>query len=139
MVAFKPMTVSALELTRHAYATADGGDFDAMMRFYGSESVWDVSRWGLGTHVGPLRIRRFLEDWIGSFEAYEMEVHQMREVGLGVVYVDATQKARPTGSRARLELRSASVFVWEDDVALAVTHYRDFGEARAAAEQAVER
>jgi ketosteroid isomerase-like protein len=139
MVASKPMTVSALELTRRAYATADGGDFDAMMRYYGPDSVWDVSRWGLGTHVGSARIRRFLEDWIGSFEAYEMKVHEMRDIGNGVVYIEATQKARPSGSRARLELRSASVFVWSGEIADVVTHYRDFGEARVAVEQAAER
>lgn len=70
MVAHKPATLNTLELTRRAYASADGGNFDAMMHFYGPDSVWDLSRWGLGTHIGPVRIRRFLEDWIGSLEDF---------------------------------------------------------------------
>jgi ketosteroid isomerase-like protein len=138
-MAHRSTTISALELTRRAYATANGGDFDAMTSFNAPECVWDVSRWGLGTHAGPPRIRRFLEDWIGSFQEYEMEVEQMRELGGGVVYIEATQRARPRGGRGYIQLRSASVFEWADGEAVRVTHYRDFDEARAAGERAAGR
>jgi ketosteroid isomerase-like protein len=129
-------TANALELTRRAFASATGGDLDAMMSFYGPDSVWEVSSWGLGTHAGLSRIRHFLDDWIGSFDEFEMEVEEMLDLGNGVVYAVATQIARPAGSRGRLRLRSASVFVWVEGVAVRVTHYRDIDEARAAAEQA---
>jgi ketosteroid isomerase-like protein len=130
----EPPSVSALELTRRAYESGEGGDFDAMMSFYSADCVWDVSSWGLGTHTGLVRVRHFLEDWIGSFVEYELEVEAMREVGNGVVYVVATQHARPRSSRARLHLRSGSVFVWVGEEAVRVTHYRDLREARSAAE-----
>jgi ketosteroid isomerase-like protein len=132
-------TVDALELTARSYAVANGGDFGAMVAFNAPDCEWDLSRWGLGTHTGRPRIRRFLEDWIGSFAEYSIQVEQMWDLGNGVVYVESTQNARPTGARGYLQLRSASVFVWCEELAVQVTHYRDAGEARAAAERAAER
>ncbi len=126
---------SALELTRRAFASANERDYDAMMIFYGAGSVWDVSRWGLGTHTGPAAIRRFFEDWMGSFESYRVEVEAMRDLGEGVVYVVAVQYAHSAGSDGYLQLRYAPVFLWEDGMAVRVTHYRDLVEGRSAGEQ----
>ncbi len=130
------VTASALELTRRAFVSANDRDYAAMMVFYGPDSLWDMSRWGLGTYSGLGAIRRFFEDWMGSFDRYQVVVEEMRDLGNGVVFAVGTQYLHTARTRGQLELRSASVFVWDDGVAIRVTHYRDINEARAAAERA---
>src|SRR5450759_5002068 len=66
-----PTTATALELTRRAFASASGGDFEGLSEYLTPDSIFDASPWGLGTYTGPAAIRRFLEDWIGSFDEYE--------------------------------------------------------------------
>jgi ketosteroid isomerase-like protein len=129
------VTASALELTRRAFLSANDNDYAAMMVFYGPDSLWDMSRWGLGTYEGLAAIRRFFEDWMGSFDRYQVVAEEMRDLGNGVVFAVGTQYAHTARTRGHLQLRSASVFVWADGVAIRVTHYRDIDEARAAAER----
>jgi ketosteroid isomerase-like protein len=126
------------ELTRHLFSSVNQGDLDRMMGFFGPYSLWDVTPWGLGAHSGTAAIRGFLENWIGSFDEYRVEVEEMLGLDNGVVLVIATQYAHSAGSRGQLRLRYAPVFVWADEVAVLVTHYRDIDEARAAAERLAE-
>jgi ketosteroid isomerase-like protein len=131
-------TGDSVDLTRRLFDAASSGDFDAMMRFFGTESVWDVEPWGLGTHAGPAAIRRFLEGWIGSFDEYRVTVEEMVDHGNGVVFALATQYARSAHVRGELRLRYAPVFLWAGGLAARITHYRDVEEARAAAERLAE-
>jgi ketosteroid isomerase-like protein len=126
------------ELTRLVFASANGSDFDAMMGFFGPDSVWDVAPWGLGSHAGLAPIRHFLEGWIGSFDEYHVVIEELRDLGNGVVFAVATQYAHSAHAPGELRLRYAPVFVWADGVAARVTHYRDIDEARAAAERLAE-
>jgi ketosteroid isomerase-like protein len=130
----EPAAHDPVELTRRAYAAVNSGDFDAIMAFFGPKSIWDVSRMGLGSYRGLAAIRRFLEDWIGSFDRYQVEVEQARDLGNGVVHLVASIDARSAGSISHVRLRYAPVLVWVDGVAMRVTHYPDVDEARAAAE-----
>jgi ketosteroid isomerase-like protein len=133
-----PTTATALELTRRAFASASGGDFEGLSEYLTPDSIFDASPWGLGTYTGPAAIRRFLEDWIGSFDEYEREAEEMIDLGHGIVFAAAVTRARPAGSRDRVWLRGASVFVWADGLLARVTNYRDVDEGRAAAERAAE-
>jgi ketosteroid isomerase-like protein len=128
-------TAGALELTRRSFRAANSGDFDAMMSFYGPDSVFDMAPWGLGTHVGLEAIRAFFEDWIGGFDEFDMRLEEARDLGHGVVYAVACQDARPAGGSAYLRLRHGAVCVWLDGVAVRVKNYRDLDEGRAVAEQ----
>jgi ketosteroid isomerase-like protein len=131
----EPSSSSAFELARRSFEAADSGDFDWMISFYGPESVFDMSPWGLGTHSGLLAIRTFFEDWIGAFDEFEMKVEEIRDLGNGVVFAVAIQDARPAGGRGNLRLRHAAVSLWLDGVAIRVTNYPDIEEGRAAAER----
>ncbi len=128
----RPKT-SAIELTRRAFASADDRDFEAMMSFFGPDSVWDVWSWGLGTHSGPRAIRTFFGDWIGGFDDYHVELEELVDLGHEVVFAVATQTARPAGSRGFIQLRHAAIWVWEGEVAMRVTHYQDIEGARVVA------
>jgi ketosteroid isomerase-like protein len=65
-------TPDLVELVRGAYEASNRRDFDAMMSVYGHDSVWDMTPMGLGTYEGLAVIRRFFEDWVGTFEEFEV-------------------------------------------------------------------
>jgi ketosteroid isomerase-like protein len=134
----EPTTSVALEQARKSFQAADSGDYDWMMTFYGPDSVFDMSPWGLGTYEGLAAIRAFFNDWIGAFEEFEMKVEELVDLGNGVVFGVAHQKAVSAGSSNPLRLRHASVSVWEDGVAVRVTNYPDVEEARATAHELAE-
>ena len=129
-------SASDLERTRASFVTAAARDVDALMRMFRASSVWDVTRWGLGSHTGLSAIRRSLQDWIGVMDEYAVDVEELSDLGNGVILAVAVQRARPAGSRARLHLRYAPGFIWADGWAERVTHYRDVDEARGAAKLA---
>jgi ketosteroid isomerase-like protein len=131
-----PETPDLVELTRSAYASLNRREFDAMMDIFGPTSVWDVSRWGLGAQVGAEAIRRFLEDWFGSLEEYQVEVQELLDLGGGVVLAVVVQVGRRAGSHGYLRLRSAPVFEWVQGKVARITLYPDIEEGREAAERA---
>jgi ketosteroid isomerase-like protein len=122
-----------LDLTRRAFASANSGDYDAMMKFYGPDSVWDVAPSGLGTYVGPVAIRNFFENWMGALEGWSLEIRELRDLGKGIVLVIAVQDGYSVGGGPQIRMRHTSLFVWSDEVIERAIHYRDIHEARAAA------
>lgn len=128
-VASEPDADTPVELTRRSFAAAGSGDYDLMLSFYGPDSTFDMSDWGLGVHSGEASIRTFFESWIGAFDEFEMDLETVRELGGGVVFAVARQSARQPRSRSYLELRHAAIAVWEDGLALRVTNYRDIDHA----------
>lgn len=69
-------TPDLVELTRRVYDAANVGDFDAMMRLFDRDAVWDMPDEGIGTFEGAVAVRRFVEDWRGSYEEYEVETFE---------------------------------------------------------------
>lgn len=128
---------AALVLTRRAFAAAHERDYVTLLEFFGPESTWDVSRWGLGAHTGQGAISEFFEDWMGGFDRYAVEVEEMRDLGSGVIYVVAVQAASTRGS-GLMRIRYAPVFTWSGEIAVCVTHYRDVVAALPAAERLAE-
>jgi ketosteroid isomerase-like protein len=127
--------VDILELTRRAFAAANSGDYDAMMAFYGADSVWDISPSGLGTYAGPAAIRTFFEDWIGTLEEWRLEIRELSDLGNGVVLVLAVQTGLSARGGPQIRLRHTSLFVWSGEIIVRATHYRDIHEARTAAKR----
>jgi len=128
--------VGDLERTLTVLRRAEQRDFDGVMSIFGPASVWDLTRWGLGHHAGRPAIRRFLQDWVGGMDEYNVEIEEVTDLGGGIVFITAVQRAKPTGSRARLLLRYAIVFAWVNGLVANITDYKDIEEGRAAAASA---
>ena len=131
-------TPDLVELTRRSFEAGNRGDVDAAMSFYGPDSIWDLSEIGLGTYEGLAAIRNFFEDWIGTYDEFELEAETILDLGNGIVLFAARQSGRPAGSIRRVELRYAGFTVWSDGVAARVANYGDIDVARAAAERLAE-
>jgi ketosteroid isomerase-like protein len=131
----EPAVPDPVELTHRVYASLNARDFDSVVGMFAPAGVWDVSRWGLGTHAGSEAIGRLLHDWFGNMDQYWVQVEDVDHLGGGVVYVTVVQTARPAGRHSVLRVRSAPVFVWVDGQIRQVTLYPDIDEARRAAER----
>jgi hypothetical protein len=127
-------TPDLLKLTR-AMAAAQG--VEASMRFVGPDAVYDMSPIGLGTFRGQEDIRRFFTDWYGSYAEAHDEIHELVDLGNGVVFATIRETAQPSGSPASSQVHGyqAVVMVWEGNRVAKVTAYLDIEGARAAAER----
>ena len=124
-----------VELVRRAFEHSSDRDVNALMSVYGPDSVFDTSPLGLGVDEGQAAIRGFFEDWIGTFEEFQMEPEEILDLGGGVTLAVALQSGRPVGGGAQVQWRYAAVSIWIDGVAARTTNYFDIDEARVAAER----
>ena len=132
----KSTTPDLVELGRGLFAAANRRDFDVILRRYAPDAVWDMSPLGgLGSFEGHVAIRGFWEDWYASYEEFEIEPEEERDLGNGIGFTVVIQKARPVGSSGEVRLRYAIVSVWVEDLIVRLTNYGDIDEARAAAER----
>jgi ketosteroid isomerase-like protein len=128
-------TPDLVELTRHAIESGAAGDVDATLSHYTSESVWDMSRVGLGEYTGFESIRRFVTDWIGLYEELRVDIREILDLGGRVTLAVAHMDGRLTGSTGHVAVDYASVITWSDAAIVRASHYSDVDEARAAAER----
>jgi ketosteroid isomerase-like protein len=124
-----------VELARRSVEAGSSGDFDAMVSFFATDGVWDMSPLGMGVFEGRAAIRAFLKDWQGAYEEFEVETEQVLDVYNGVTVAVLVQKARPAGSSGDVRLRYAAVTVWRDGLIVRLTNYTDIDQGRAAAER----
>jgi ketosteroid isomerase-like protein len=115
-----------------------GDDLDVVMSFYAPDAVWDLSSAGLGTFEGQAAIRGLYEDWRSSYEAFEAEWEELRDLGHGVTFSVVVNRGRPHGSAHWIELRYAAVQIWAGGLIERDMDYTDIDEARAAAERLAE-
>jgi ketosteroid isomerase-like protein len=130
-------TPDLVELTRRAIEAAGRRDFDAAMSFYTQDSVWDASSLGMGTFRGVDLIRRDLEQWMNPYEHFEIELHEIHDLGCGVILAVQDTTGRLVAS-TNVEMRFASVTEWRAGMIARVSTFLDIDEARAAAERLAE-
>src|SRR2546425_11551184 len=105
-------TPDLVELMRRRVAAADSSDVDAMTSFFAPDGVWDSSPMGLEVYDGQAAIRRFFEDWWGSYEEAQAEAEEILDLGNGVTFAVIILKGRPVGSGGGVRFRYAAVTVW---------------------------
>jgi ketosteroid isomerase-like protein len=128
-------TPDLLELGRRSNEAANRFDFDASLSVFEADVVWDLSPIGLGTYEGIAAIRGLFEDWIGTYEEYEVSEEESVELGGGVTFLVQRPRARLKGSSGDVTVRYGQVNVWDDGLLVRSTFYleADIDEARATA------
>jgi ketosteroid isomerase-like protein len=110
-------------------------NMEDMVRFFAPDSVWDMSRGGLGVIEGREAILDFFEEWTGAYEDHEEVAEEIQDLGNGVVFAVFVQRGRPVGSKGWVQFRDARVLLWANGLIERVTTFLDIDEARAAAER----
>ena len=111
------------------------GEFDSL---FAADAVYDISDAGLGTFEGEKAIRRFFEEWDGSWEERRFEEEEILDLGHGVVVSVYKESGRLVGGDGRVEQRLAQLATWVNGKIEWLKDYRDVDEARAAAERLAE-
>jgi ketosteroid isomerase-like protein len=127
-------TPELVELVRMALEATNLGDLDAAMKFYAPDAVWEVIALG-AVFEGAAAIRAFLDDWIGAYDEFAIDIEEILDLGSGVALTVLVQRGRPVDSTAHVHYRLAQVSTWIDGVVVKITGYNDIDEARAAAER----
>jgi ketosteroid isomerase-like protein len=133
----KSTTPDLVERVRVILEAADRADFDAILTFYAPDAVWDMSD-GMGTFKGPAAIRGFWEDWWSSYEWLDLELHEILDLGNGVVFAPFQFSGLPKASAAEVQTEMAIVYEWAQGAVARATAYFHIDEARAAAERLAE-
>jgi ketosteroid isomerase-like protein len=135
----EPADADLIELTRRSLEAGGFRDLDVGLRRFAPDAVWEVPELG-SSFEGVAAIRGFVEDWLGAFSEFEIDLEEVLDLGGGVVFVVAREDALPAGSagRARLQEVFAYVVTWTDGAIVRVTAYGDIAEGRAAAERLAE-
>jgi ketosteroid isomerase-like protein len=130
-------TPALVNLQRSLLEALNRHDLDAMMSLFAPNAVWEVV--ALGTSFeGVTAIRAFSEEWLGSYEEFEVDLEELLDLGNGVTFGVLVQKARPAGSVGYVRYRFAQVVTWVDGVIVRIAGYNDIDQARAAAERLAE-
>ena len=126
------MSQANVEVVRRAFqAFADRG-LDAMAEFWDPDIVWRAAEGAIddiGEMHGQVAVRRYMEDWIDTFDDYSVVVEELRDVGDDRVLSIQRVKGRAKLSGAEIELRYASVNTVRDGKALRVREYLSVEDA----------
>jgi ketosteroid isomerase-like protein len=131
----KSTTPALIEVVQRSVEAMNRGDLGTLMSFYAADCVWDLSPMGLGTYRSRSAIRAFLEDWIGSYEWFQLALEEVVGLGREVVFAVVVQHGRLVESTGELDMRYASVNSGVDGLFERITNYSDTDDARAAAER----
>jgi ketosteroid isomerase-like protein len=133
MMTEESTTPDLVEVGRRFVEAVNRRDYDAVMRFYAPDAVWESM--GMAARIeGAAAIRGFYEDFIGAYEEHRSEQEEVLDLGNGVAFSVIVQEGRLAGSTAYVRMRSGAVTTWADGLITHHMNYTHVDEARAAAE-----
>jgi ketosteroid isomerase-like protein len=121
------------QLIERSMEAFNAGDFDSAVASYAPDALFYPR--AVGVLEGPEAIRRFFEDWHGTYEDFTFELEEFRDLGNGVALGVVTQGGRLADTAARVHDRFALVFTGADGLIETETNFTDIDEARTVAEK----
>jgi uncharacterized protein len=102
-----------VEVVRRGFeAFADGG-LDAMAEFWDPDINWRAAEGAIddvGEMHGRVAVRRYVQDWLDTFDDSSVVVEELRDVGDDRVLAIQRAKARAKLSGVEIDLRYAVVY-----------------------------
>jgi len=121
-----------VEIVRRAYEhrRATGDFLEAVLAH---DFVWDMSTFRgwpeQQTYVGIEEARRFIREWTGAFEGWQIEIESIRAAGLDKVVGIVRQRGRAKSSGLPVDMRLGQVFTLRDGMETRMEMYSDPAEA----------
>jgi uncharacterized protein len=107
------MSQENVEVVRRGFeAFADGG-LDAMAEFWDPDINWRAAEGAIddvGEMHGRVAVRRYVQDWLDTFDDSSVVVEELRDVGDDRVLAIQRAKARAKLSGVEIDLRYAVVY-----------------------------
>jgi len=130
------MSAENVEVVRTSCEAWLRGDLDAMSKTWHPEVEWDTTHFDgwveNNVYRGQDEVRRFLEEWLASWdrESYEASFDLLDKGGQVVVFW--SQRMTGRGSGAPVKLDSAQVVTLRDGKVRRIDNYSDLNKALAA-------
>jgi ketosteroid isomerase-like protein len=122
-----------VEVVRRMYEARDAGDAEGTLACFHPEVVLDARvRMDSGIVHGREELARVIGEWVGSFDEWREEIHEIRDLG-SQVYVVATQRGRAKGSGVEVESRYALLYEVAGGQIMRMAMFDEEAEALAAA------
>ena len=120
-----------VEILRRAYEAFNSGDLDLVSELHDPQIEWQTSREDpdAATHRGREAVRRYVEQWLESFEGLHAEVEEYIEAPDGRVFTWTRWNGRGRSSGMESEWWLATVFTLRDKRVVRADEYFDRTEA----------
>ena len=126
------MSQENLEVVRRMLqAFADGG-LDAMAEFWDPDIDWRAAEGAvddIGEMHGPVAVRRYIQDWIDTFDGFSVVVEELRDLGEDRVLAIQRLNGRAKLSGTETALRYAVISTVRDGKVVRVREYLSIDEA----------
>jgi ketosteroid isomerase-like protein len=116
---------------RMLQALADGG-LNAMAEFWDPDIDWRAAEGAIddvGEMHGPVAVRRYVQDWIDTFDGFSVVVEELRDVGDDRVLTIQRANGRAKLSGTETDLRYAVVSTVRAGKVVRVREYLSIDEA----------
>ena len=111
------MSQENVEVVRQAFLGFADGGLDAMAEFWDPDINWRAAEGAIddvGEMHGPVAVRRYIQDWIDTFDDASVVVEELRDVGDDRVLAIQRVKGRAKLSGIETDLRYAVVYTVRD-------------------------
>jgi ketosteroid isomerase-like protein len=108
------------------------GDVDGAVAHYAPDAVWDLTHfrdWPERPYIGPHGMRRFMNEWLEVWDAFEVGIDDLFPLQDGRVVVLAWQRGKGRYSGLAMEMRWAQLITLRDGEIIHVDNYEDREEA----------
>jgi ketosteroid isomerase-like protein len=127
------MASENIEAARAFVDAVNRGDVDAVVRLCDPEVTFEPLRSATeGAFVGHDGIRRFLEDTSVTFDVFQVEIEELRDLGNEVLGIGSI-RIRGRAGGVETDIPTAAIAHFTDG---RLSRYKDFGEREAALEAA---
>jgi len=122
-----------VEIVRRGWDAWISGDLDALFEVFDPSIEWDATRlegWPEDeVYYGHDGVRRFLEDWLASWERYEAGVEEYIDAGDDRVLVVCWQRGYGPGSHVPVQMDWAQICTLKRGLVCRLEAYSDRDEA----------
>ena len=111
------MSQESMEVVRKALQAFVDGGLDAMAEFWDPDIHWRAAEGAVddvGEMHGQVAVRRYVQDWIDTFDGFSVVVEELRDVGDDRVLGIQRLKGRAKLSGTETDLRYAVVSIVRD-------------------------
>jgi len=111
------MSQENVEVVRRMLAAFAAGSLDAMTELVDPDINWRAAEGAVddvGEMHGAVAVRRYVQDWIDTFDDFSVVVEELRDLGDGRVLAVQRLKARAKLSGIEIDLRYAAVSTVRD-------------------------